>query len=72
MIGTLKISVPRRVRDYPSELLPSGIPSAPYQVPATALNPYAPNPPVNPRLSQTAGYAFEICNQAGARHRSPA
>jgi hypothetical protein len=43
--------------------MPSTVPNAPYQIPASAVNNFAPNPPVNPSLS--TGYFIEICNQTG-------
>jgi hypothetical protein len=46
--------------------MPSNLPNAPYQIPASAVNNYAPNPPVNPSLS--IGYFFEVCNQTGVAH----
>ena len=68
MVGALKISVPQRTRDYPSESLPGNIPNAPYQIPASAVNSYAPSPPVNPRLSSASGYIIQVCNQTSASH----
>jgi hypothetical protein len=50
----------------PSTLMPSNAPNAPYQIPASAVNNYAPNPPVNPSLS--TGYALQVCNQTSAAH----
>jgi hypothetical protein len=64
--GALQVSPPARALDYPSELMPSNPPSAPYQIPASAVNNYAPNPPVNPSLS--TGYYIEVCNQTGVAH----
>jgi hypothetical protein len=52
--------------DYPSEQMPNNLPSAPYQISASAVNNFAPNPPVNPSLS--TGYLFEVCNQTGVAH----
>src|SRR5215469_9191480 len=64
--GALRVATPARELDYPSELLPSNLPSAPYQISASAVNTFAPNPPVNPSLSP--GYFFEVCNQTGVAH----
>ena len=65
-VGALSVSVPQRVQDYPSTLVPSNQPQAPYHVATSAVNNYAPNPSVNPDLSN--GYIFQICNQTGAAH----
>jgi hypothetical protein len=64
--GGLQVSPPTRALDYPSELMPNNLPSAPYQIPASAVNNFAPNPPVNPALS--TGYFVEVCNQTGVAH----
>jgi hypothetical protein len=64
--GGVVVSPPARALDYPSELMPSNVPNAPYQIPASAVNTFAPNPPVNPSLS--TGYFIEICNQSGVAH----
>jgi hypothetical protein len=64
--GALEVSPPARALDYPSELMPNNVPNAPYQLPAGAVNNFAPNPPVNPSLS--SGYFFEVCNQTSAAH----
>lgn len=66
--GALKVSVPLRLpgQDYPSELMPNNAPNKPYPIAASAVNTYAPNPPVNPSLD--AGYYFQICNQSTAAH----
>lgn len=70
-LGGLNVSVPERVFDYPSELLPNNAPNAPYQVPVTASEAqqvvtFHPNPPVNPALSN--GYFIQICNKTSAPH----
>lgn len=67
-IDGLKVSIPQRwtALDYPSALLPSNLPSAPYQIPASAVTNYQPNPPVNPAL--VTGYALQVCNQTSAPH----
>lgn len=65
-VGALKVSTPQRLADYPSTLMPSNQPSTPYQIATSAVNNYAPNPPVNPALS--SGYIFQICNQTTTAH----
>lgn len=70
-VGALNISIPNRVSDYPSALLPNDAPSAPYQVPLTTSEAeqaglFHPNPAVNPSL--LSGYGFQVCNQTGASH----
>jgi len=65
-LGALNVSIPARVQDYPSELMPNNAPNAPYQIAASAVNTYAPNPAVNPSLS--AGYFFQLCNGTAAPH----
>lgn len=71
-VGALSVSVPARPvgHDYPSALLPNGLPSAPYQVPLTPseaqMGVFHPNPPVNPSLA--TGYELQVCNQTGAAH----
>lgn len=52
--------------DYPSELMPNNTPNAPYQIAASAVKHYAPNPPVNPSLA--TGYSFTICNETSTTH----
>jgi hypothetical protein len=64
--GALEVAIPARALDYPSELMPNNVPHAPYQISASAVNNFAPNPPVNPSLS--IGYFFEVCNQTSAPH----
>jgi hypothetical protein len=68
-VGALNVSVPERLHDYPSELMPNNAPNAPYQVPLTATEAqqagaFHPNPPVNPTLSN--GYHLQICNETTA------
>ncbi len=65
-VGALNISVPKRLAGSPNALMPSNAPKAPYKIAASAVNNYAPNPPVNPVLS--SGYLFQICNTTGASH----
>jgi hypothetical protein len=61
----LKAAGPSRALDYPSELIPSNAPSAPYQVAASqATSGYSPKPPVNPYLQ----YVVTICNTTSATH----
>ena len=72
-VGALSLSVPARPfgHDYPSALLPNGLPNAPYQVsltPDEAEGIFHPNPAVNPTLTPVAGYGFQICNEASAAH----
>lgn len=63
-----KVSIPQRwtALDYPSALLPSNLPNAPYQLSSSAVSDFQPNPPVNPAL--VTGYALQVCNQTGAPH----
>lgn len=65
-VGALKVTIPQRLQDYPSTLMSSNQLNAPYQIAASAVNNYAPNPPVNPVLSN--GYIFQICNQTTTAH----
>jgi hypothetical protein len=67
-VGALDVSIPGRSagQDYPSVLLPNGLPNAPYQIAASAVTTYAPNPPVNPSLA--TGYELQVCNRTGAAH----
>lgn len=65
-VGALNVSVPHRMLDYPSVLMPNNVPNAPYQIAASAMNTYAPNPAVNPSLSP--GYIFQICNETTVPH----
>lgn len=67
-VGALKVSIPQRWTglDYPSELMPSTAPNAPYQLPAGAVTNFQPDPPVNPSLE--TGYALQLCNQTGTSH----
>ncbi|HKS69011.1 MAG TPA: hypothetical protein VJQ45_01225 [Ktedonobacterales bacterium] len=67
-VDGLKVSIPQRwtALDYPSALLPSNLPNAPYQIPAGAVTNFQPNPPVNPALA--TGYALQVCNQTSAPH----
>src|SRR5260221_5183537 len=64
--GALKVSVPTRILDYPSEVLPDTVSQAPYQLAASAVNTFAPKPAVNPTLSP--GYGFHICNTTPTAH----
>jgi hypothetical protein len=68
-VGALQVLVPDRppTHDHPSALLPSGVPAAPYQLAASAVTNYAPDPPVNPTLAM--GYYFQLCNGTSAAHR---
>jgi hypothetical protein len=63
-VGGLLVSIPQRVLDYPSELMPTNEPKVPYRIAANAVNDYAPTPPVNPSL--TPGYLFQFCNETSA------
>lgn len=67
-VGNLSISIPQRYTplDFPDELMPNGTPNAPYQIPASAVTSYRPNPPVNPSLE--TGYVLQVCNQTSVRH----
>ncbi len=65
-VGALALAVGGRLLDYPSEQMPSNVPNAPYQLTAGAVTSYAPNPPVNPTLSN--GYLLQICNQTNTEH----
>lgn len=67
-VGALKLSIPQRwtALDYPDELMPNGEPDAPYQLPASVVTNFQPNPPVNPNLK--TGYALEVCNQTSISH----
>jgi hypothetical protein len=65
-VGALTLAVGGRRLDYPSERMPSNVPSAPYQLAAGAVTNYAPNPPINPILSN--GYLLQICNQTSTEH----
>ncbi|HEX9036823.1 MAG TPA: hypothetical protein VF808_07510 [Ktedonobacterales bacterium] len=65
--GGLNISTPMRANSYPSELLPSGAPNAPYKLPNSAVATFAPNPQVNPSL--VPGYFVQLCNKTSASHR---
>lgn len=67
-VDGLKVSIPQRwtALDYPSTLMPSNLPNAPYQISAGAVTNYQPNPPVNPSLA--TGYALQVCNQTSASH----
>ncbi len=65
-VGALNVSVPERVFDWPSELMPNNEPNAPYQIAASAVNNYAPNPPINPSL--LTGYELQVCNRTSASH----
>lgn len=65
-VDALNVSIPQRMQDYPSALIPSNQPQAPYHIATSAVNNYAPNPAVNPELSN--GYIFQICNQTGVAH----
>lgn len=68
-VGDVYISLPGRPVDNPYALLPSGVPDAPYQVPADAINTlFQPNPPVNPNLGFGSGYTIEVCNQTSKPH----
>lgn len=64
--GGLAVSVPSRLLDYPSEFLPDNLPNAPHEIPANSVQPYTPNPPVNPSLA--TGYGLEICNKSNTSH----
>ncbi len=44
----------------------SSEPNAPYQLTASAVTNYQPNPPANPSLNM--GYALQLCNQTGQSH----
>jgi hypothetical protein len=64
-VGALKVAGPTRTLDYPSELIPSNAPSAPYRIAASqATSGYNPNPPVNPTLL----YVVTFCNTTSATH----
>jgi len=64
-VGPLKFAGPTRALDYPSALIPSNAPSAPYQIPASeTTGSYNPNPPVNPTLN----YVVTMCNTTSATH----
>ncbi len=65
-VGALEVTVPQFVSAYPSELMPNNEPNAPYQIAASAVSGYAPNPPVNPQLA--TGYSIQICNKTSASH----
>lgn len=66
-VGALMVASPHRALDYPSELLPSDAPQAPYRVATSeAAGNFQPNPPVNPSLS--SGYSVLVCNETNAPH----
>lgn len=67
-VGGLTFSVPRRppMHDSPSELLPTGLPNAPYHLATSAVTTFAPNPPVNPSLGN--GYELLVCNLTAEAH----
>jgi len=57
--------------NYPSAMLPSNAPNAPYKVPLTASEAqqvitFHPNPSVNPSLD--TGYVVQVCNQTTVAH----
>jgi hypothetical protein len=64
--SALRVSSPERMGDYPSELLPSNVPNAPYQLATSAVTAFAPSPAVNPHLSP--GYLVQFCNQTATTH----
>lgn len=64
-VGALKLSLPMRELDHPSELMPSDAPNGPYKLAASAVTNYQPNPPVNPSVS---AYMVEVCNETSAAH----
>jgi hypothetical protein len=65
-IGALKVLVPTRSLDYPSELISNPPSNAPYQIAASVVNNFDPHPAVNPHLS--LGYFFQVCNVTSAPH----
>ncbi|MGO8951601.1 MAG: hypothetical protein ACLQUY_28900 [Ktedonobacterales bacterium] len=63
-VGDLNVTAPLIPPglDYAGEAIPNDEPSAPYQIAASAVTNFQPDPAVNPPLS--TGYLLQVCNQS--------